>query len=228
MQQDSGGFSLVFWRGATLPFPLKALVQSSPVNTYNPRRLLQYSGPKSFAISEMLISFLCFPDPVSRNMFSLILWAWNSRITKMSVSGDLTTAFLYPKETAWCRYKMTLVSVSSWLLYTAGISFTKTWSDRIVIDCPENRKAYPFLLGKELNFNSPDHLMVWIDTLFLQQPALLSLFSAVLMLLVNCSTFSAIAGTAVSCYHHLQGISWNHMAFLLQVLPRWFFLTNHV
>ena len=50
---------------AHLPFPLKAQVQSSPLNTYIPRGVALKSSLKDTARSERLISFRCFPDPVS-------------------------------------------------------------------------------------------------------------------------------------------------------------------
>ena len=54
-----------FFRDVTLAFPLNALVQSSPVKTYDPRSVVHHYFPKVQARSDTLTSLHFFPVPIS-------------------------------------------------------------------------------------------------------------------------------------------------------------------
>ena len=89
-----GSFSKVLFE-RICPLPLKALVVSHPQNACKARSAARYSGVYASPTSVILISLLCFPEPVSkRTVIPASLSIYCNRMKKMSLSGVLTWTIL--------------------------------------------------------------------------------------------------------------------------------------
>ena len=73
--------------GRMFPIPLNALVVSQWVNTWRDIRAVHNSSPYAFDRSEISLSFLLFPEPVSKRILMSNFDAWCSKMKNISLSG---------------------------------------------------------------------------------------------------------------------------------------------